>query len=1214
MSAPTELDVFHCPLDGIQLIEASAGTGKTWNICGLYLRLLLEQKRSVREILVVTFTNAATAELRERIRARLLDLSLALEGGDSADPFIESFTAAVFASGRVDGGEAADRLRLALLSFDEASIFTIHGFCQRALADTPFAAGLPFRFELMPDDNDLKRELASDFWRTQVVHASLSREFTAYLLDHGSGPDWLVKHLKQRLQKPLARLVWPDFSAMGDLQPPLDRLNTLFLTAQALWQRESESILALLQAALPQLNGQTYKPASISASASHWQGYFDTQDPLGALGEKQVLLSAERLAEKTKKNCLTPQHPFFDLAAELLALHGQISAGLQLRRLQLLRDWLEFAPAELAERKQARRVMSFDDLLGRLFQALDGGDYPWLAGALRQRFPCALIDEFQDTDPMQFGIFRHIYAGGETRASLFLVGDPKQAIYSFRSADLHTYLAARGEAARLHSLSANQRSCAGLIDACNGLFQANRQAFVLAGLDYRAVRPGDKPRVTFTDSSAPRGALELWALPEADGVSAVKPLLQEQVPAACAAEVARLLNAAAAGLIRIGERPLRAADIALLVRSHAQGARLRLALAERGVASVELSQQSIFATEQAEELERILQAVIDPTRVGLIKAALATEILGEDGHCLFALNADEARLAAWLERFQDYRRSWQEQGFAAFWQTLLRDCETAQRLLGGPGGERKLTNLVHLGELLAAATHPRNGPETLLRWLSERRREGSNEEVAQLRLESDENLVQILTIHKSKGLEFPVVFCPYLWDGGRRRDGKEECLAYHSDGSSVLDFSVAEEARALAQRAVDLEDAAEQVRLIYVALTRAVHRCYLIAGNYLTVQGSGTSSKESSRGLLNWLAAGDGIDFLAWRQGGGDPAAITAAWKRLADSTPGLRLSALPGESAEHLRTAKPPAETFRAREIARPLREGWRLGSFSGLVRSGATEHPVADRDGSVVEETVLTPEPTARLAGNDILRFPRGEQAGHCLHRALELADFTEPRSWPGAIEQALGEYPQSESGLSRAELVAMMENLFSDLLRTPLQGGIRLDGIGLSQRLTELEFCLPLGQLAPKPLTRWLQHHGYGGGLLGFSAFSGYLKGFIDLVFQHGGRYFIVDWKSNHLGDGPEDYGPAGLRRAMDQHGYHLQYLCYALALHRYLRFRLAHYDYDAHFGGCLYLFLRGVRPDWHNPDGTPSGVYFHRPERAVLDSLEQLFSQPAAEPTE
>ncbi|WP_045224296.1 exodeoxyribonuclease V subunit beta [Methyloterricola oryzae] len=1213
MSTPAELDVFHCPLDGIQLIEASAGTGKTWNICGLYLRLLLEQKRSVREILVVTFTNAATAELRERIRARLLDLSLALEAGVGADPFIEGFTAAVFASGRVNPDEAADRLRLALLSFDEASIFTIHGFCQRALADTPFAAGLPFRFELMPDDNDLKRELASDFWRTQVVHGSLSREFTAYLLDQGSGPDWLVKHLKQRLQKPLARLVWPDFSAMGDLQPPLDRMNALFLAAQALWQRESEAILELLQAALPQLNGQTYKPASISASASNWQGYFDGQNPLGALGEKQLLLSAERLAEKTKKNCVTPQHPFFDLAAELLALHGQISTGLQLRRLQLLHDWLAFAPAELAARKQTRRVVSFDDLLGKLFQALDGGDYPWLTGALRQRFPCALIDEFQDTDPLQFGIFRHIYASGEKSASLFLVGDPKQAIYSFRSADLHTYLAARGEAARLHTLSANQRSCAGLIDACNGLFQANRQAFVLAGLYYHAVRLGEKPRAAFTDASAARGALELWALPEVDGVGPVKPLLQEQVPAACAAEVARLINAAEAGLIRIGERPLRASDIALLVRSHAQGARLRLALAERGVASVELSQQSIFATEQAEELERILQAVIDPTRIGPIKAALATEIMGEDGNRLFALNMDEARLAAWLERFQDYRRTWQEQGFALFWQTLLRDCGTAQRLLGGPGGERKLTNLVHLGELLVAATHPRTGPEALLRWLAERRRDGSNEEVAQLRLESDENLVQILTIHKSKGLEFPIVFCPYLWDGGRRPSGKEECLAYHLEGKSVLDFSVADEARCLAQQGLDLEDAAEQVRLIYVALTRAIHRCYLIAGNYLTVQGSGTSSKESSRGLLNWLAAGDGIDFRAWRQGGGEPTAITAAWERLAAATPGVRLSVLPGQSAEQFQSAQLPAEAFRAREIARLPREGWRLGSFSGLVRSGASEHPVADRDGSAVEEERLSPEPTARLEGNDILRFPRGEQAGHCLHRALELADFTEPRSWPGAIQQALAEYPQGESGMSRAELVAMMENLFSDLLGTPLRDGIRLDGIGRSQRLTELEFCLPLGHLAPKPLAHWLQHHGYGYGALGFSAFSGYLKGFIDLVFQHGGRYFIVDWKSNHLGDGLEDYGPAGVQLAMDQHGYHLQYLCYTLALHRYLRFRLPDYDYDAHVGGCLYLFLRGVRPGWHNPDGTPSGVYFHRPERAVLDSLEQLFSQPAAGPT-
>ena len=1215
MNTPMELDVFNCSLEGVQLIEASAGTGKTWNICGLYLRMLLEQRRSVREILVVTFTNAATAELRDRIRSRLLDLSRALDPntGAGGDAFVVRFIASVLDSGRIDRVEAGERLNLALLSFDEAAIFTIHGFCQRALADTPFAAALPFRFELVPDDREIKREVATDYWRKHVVHGDLDRDFTAYLLDTGCGPDWLSESLEIHLRRPLARLIWPDFQGLENATDHGEGLRRTFRDAGDLWQRESEAAVDAILRSLSQLNGVTYKESAILSAAGQWNDYFTRAEPLAEIGDKQHLLSTGTLQARTKKNGTAPRHDFFQQAQTLLELHGRLRERLQLQRLRLLRDWLTTAPGELAARKQARRMVSFDDLLGKLHDALAGGSYPWLASTIRQRFPCALIDEFQDTDPLQFGIFRRIYGQSETPAPLFLVGDPKQAIYSFRSADLHTYLEARSGAAQLHTLSANQRSSPGLIHACNALFGVNARGFVLDGLSYHPVRYGDKPRPAFSDTTEPRRDLELWSLPlDEAGMPRPKSELRALVATTCAAEVARLLNAAGAESITVAGQPLRASDIAIVVRSHAQGSRIKKALAELGISSVELSQQSIFQTEQAEEVERVLLAIVDPSHIGLLKGALTTELMGQDGASLWRLNEDEGCLASWAEAFQSYRRIWLEQGFAMMWQTLLRERHTALRVLGSPGGDRKLTNLMHLGELLAGATDPRTGLETLLRWLAGKRSDDGMDEIAQLRLESDENLVQILTIHKSKGLEYPIVFCPYLWEGNtgsRRRNS--EVMSYHRDGTAVLDFSLEDEVRREGKIAADLEEAAEQIRLIYVALTRAVHRCYLVVGNYATVHGKSTSFKESGHSALNWLVAGAGTDFGGWLAGNTDPAAVTAAWNRLAESAPGLRLSTLPHIPAAGLRTRPEAREDFKARRMTRHPVESWRLGSFSSLSRGTVPETPVPDRD-TLIGEVVVpeTMDADRVIPPGDILLFPRGEKAGLCLHRAFELADFTDTASWPQAIAQALEEYPQPSPELSPEDLTAMMRSLLADVLATPLSEGLSLDSVPRRRRLTELEFCFPIGHLTPRTLARWLECHGYPHPNLGFLPFSGFLKGFIDLVFEHAGRYYLLDWKSNHLGMNPGDYAQIGLRQAINQHGYHLQYLCYALALHRYLGLRLPDYRYENHFGGCLYLFVRAVRPHWCIPDGTPRGVFFHRPELAVIEDLDRLFSPPVA----
>ena len=1449
------LDVFSSPLGGMRLIEASAGTGKTWNICGLYLRLLLERRLTVQQILVVTFTKAATAELRERIRQRIVDVLAGLRapdddggqacggdgrrapgdhgrrapgdhgrrapGGDDgtqappadsapADPFVADLLSRLRDDLGLADADAVLALQQALQTFDEAAIFTIHGFCQRALADTPFAARLPLVQELLHDDRALPLEAVHDFWRTEVAGAQADPALVAHLLACGDSPAHYARLLQRQLGRPLARLVWP----AGIDQPVAPgataaALVTAFDQARGLWQAGPDAIADTLLSGLGRLHGATYRKDAVRTAQAGWAAVLSA--PLAptapdAWPPKLALFSSSMLASRAKKDQAPPAHAFFDAAQALLDAGADQQTQLALARLRLLRRLLTDGAAQLRQAKRSRRVVAFDDMLFNLHQRLTDEHGTVLAAALLKRFPAALIDEFQDTDPLQFAVFQAIYgavdvdapgrigeadgdaaddridgaigdndagsaadaaagsaadaaagsaagaaadpahpsdathsfggtgaAGGgsgrrvsargataDTSAPpLCLVGDPKQAIYSFRHADLHTYLRARALASARYTLLANQRSIQPLITALNQLFGLNPRAFVQPGLVYHAVGKGARPQPVLRDATEPRAALQVWTLPTDARHGQPLPKADALVASAavCGGEIARLLSAAAAGAVTLGERPLRAGDIAVLVRTHAQGSAVRQVLAGLGVGSVELSQASVFSSPDAEELERVLAAVLEPARESLLKAALATRWMGHDAVQIDALADDEPALSALLQRFVQYQGLWRSRGVGFMLRQWLQQEAVAQRLLAAADGARRLTNLLHLAECLhqAAAEHP--SPETLLRWLQAQREGGaSGDDATQLRLESDRNLVQIVTIHKSKGLEYPVVFCPFLWDGRLRPadDGLEGAARHDDDGAAVIDFRGGfdpacdpEAARAEAR----LEAAAEFMRLVYVALTRAMHRCYLVAGSYRIKAGKHWSLRESASSGLNWLVAGDGLTPEAWsspKRALPEPAAIDAAWRALAALAAPAALAAL----AESVAPAAPvppaassaPAPAEPAAIAVAPLPTAWRaalpapanrsdapqalpppddlgrawwIGSYSALVHGvagtlaglhGSLGSPGSP--GSANLSTLLTLAPTAderaaagrsaadhdlrtepteagawpddsaladpfdrapqlatpALAADDFLGFPRGAVAGECVHAALEWAEFTDPGSWPDAVARALLQHPPAPRGSGSGgggsgskepgNAQAQLQRLLADVLGTSLPLGtqrpLRLAELPPGRRLAELEFHLPVPQLAADDLVPLLARLGYPAPALDFRPLHGYLKGFIDLVFEHDGRFFIADWKSNHLGDSPADYGPVPMAAAMAQHHYHLQYLLYSVALHRWLQRRLPGYHYDRHVGGVAYLFVRGLRPGWHDAQGQPTGLFFHRPSAAAIGQLSALLGGEGAAP--
>jgi len=1189
-------------LSGMNLVEASAGTGKTYTIAGLYLRLVVEQGLDPSAILVVTFTEAATAELRERIRSRLLEAQRAFESGETKDALTQTLL------GRIEEpAQAARRLRLAVLGFDRAAIFTIHGFCQRALREAAFESGERFESEVLPDESELLQQVAEDFWRLEVQE--LPAPFLDYLRGLGMTPAKLLQRVRRHLNRPFLEVRGGEEWSLEGLEAVRSQLQEARARIARLWAEDGAEVGRLLRDAKA-LNQNRYRPTSVEKwlrNLSDWVagGAEDVFDGLDHLATPSLLGAV-------KKGQTPPRHPLFDAVADYLLVLEAKGQGLHGSWSWLLRRLLDYANRELPRRKAEAGLLAYDDMLLRLYEALRGEGGEALAATLRQRYRAALIDEFQDTDPIQYDIFRRIHADSEQ--PLFLVGDPKQAIYSFRGADIFAYLAARRDARCRHTLLENWRSTPEVIAGINALFGATAAPFLFDGIDFAPAVAAKREQPRLTEQGVAEAPFRFWFL---RGEETKKPLgkdaAKERLNQAVAAEIARLLAGARRGQVRIGEAPLEARQIAVLVRSHTQGEAVQQALRARGIHSVQRSQADVFASREAGELERVLRALAWPAREGLLRAALATEMLGLDGAALQALNDQEVLLEQEAEGCRELHRLWRERGFVVMFRRLLSERGVAERLLALVEGERRLTNLLHLGELLHlhdSTAHP--GMEGLVKWLALRRQGGAEEaEAAQLRLESDESLVQIVTIHKSKGLQYPVVFCPFLWDGKlwnyECKKGKGEYLFHTEEGQGEATRTVLE----LGSPAFDAdlpraqqEELAENLRLLYVAITRAEQRCYLAWGHI----------KEAGSSPLGWLLhpqpllegdwvkeARDGLKelgALAVRQRLGrlvsqEPVAIGVE-EVSADAG---RLDAAAPEEAPPLLEAR----SFQGR-----IRPGGRITSFSALATHGAeAERPDYDAlHGEGAEAEPLIAEAPPGEVVRDIFRFPRGSQAGSCLHAVFERIDFLghTPEALHSVAEQALREF-----GFD-VEWAPVVTAMVREALALPLDGqALRLNLVPNDRRLVELEFYYPLAALRDHELRRllreWLGEEGplaAAAARVRFYEVQGFMKGFIDLVFEQDGVFYLADYKSNWLGDRLEDYATERLPATIAKEGYFLQYLFYTLALHRYLQSRLADYDYDRHFGGCYYLFLRGMRVE----TGAGCGVFFDRPPRGVIAGLERL----------
>jgi exodeoxyribonuclease V beta subunit len=1214
------LDIASFPLNGLRLIEASAGTGKTWTIAALYLRQLLERQLPVDQLLVVTFTEAATQELRGRIRQRLHEAEAAVAGAD-ADPALDFLLAP-----RRGDKAVQQQLRDAVTRMDEAAIFTIHGFCQRMLTVAAFESGNLFQAEFVTDEQELRLQAVRDFWRRQVAAATPAA--SAWVLAQWKGPEVLLDTLKPLLGAELPQLQpQPGENELTALQQQCEQH---FAQLQAQWRAERHVISSLLcdSPLLSRDKSKGFAQARLDALFTWLDTVSELAQPPLPLPADFVLLTQGKLNDpalhkktEAKKGTAAPQHPCFVLAE---GLYRSAAAYDRLRRAQFLQQAALALRETVAQRKREERILFFDDLLGRLDAALAGAGGEALAQRIRQLYPVAMIDEFQDTDSMQYRIFRRVYLDAPDTA-LYLIGDPKQAIYGFRGGDIFTYMRARRDtdAANAHfTLDVNHRSHSALVAGVNALFSHNPAPFLYPGdIEFQPVRAAGRAdaEVLLIDGQ-PQRPLRCWLVDDVPLAGRSGWISKEQgravVAASCAAEVARLLNLGREGRACIGARKVQARDIALLVRDRFDAAALRSELAARGIGSVYISRDSVFATQEAEELLRLLRAVLEPASAALLRAALATRLLGATAAEIHALGDDEAAWDAKLQTFQDYRREWLRNGFMHLFRRLLHGEGIAARLRGLPDGERRLTNLLQLAELAQQASLARPGPEPLLRWLADAvATPDGNNEAQQLRLESDENLVQIVTIHKSKGLQYEIVFLPFPWVS--RSSRREPDVLLFNDETVAGQPRCADlgsEQRDAARAQAEKQQLAEDLRLLYVALTRARQFCCFSWGRFSGAEASALAwllhppPQPDLAAPRSLLAA---LDY---------PALEAALQQHPAVQQELMQLLPLP--AAETVLPAQSGTATvLRALPFAADTRVRLQLTSFSSLVQGTAAawqvelpdhDQSLALQDSTLAEEpgVVLQPALADNLAvpsGRDIrFAFPRGARSGQLMHSIFERIDFARADA---ASLQPLVAAALEQQGLSLQWQDGLVRWI-SELLDTPLDAdqGFCLRQLPAQRRLVELGFHFPLQQLQARALNALLRRSrgpGRAAPALDFVQLSGMMKGFIDLVFEHEGRFFVLDYKSNYLGERWQDYAAAALPAALDTHHYDLQYLIYLVALQRYLKLRLRDYDYERHIGGVYYLFLRGMHPQ----QGNACGVFAARPEQALIDELDRLFGGAA-----
>ncbi|MDC2824679.1 exodeoxyribonuclease V subunit beta [Rodentibacter pneumotropicus] len=1204
MTKSTPLNPVELPLNQVSLIEASAGTGKTYTIGSLYLRLLLQageqnfsRPLNVEEILVVTFTEMATEELKQKIRERITDaiqkLSTYVETQSKSafknDEFLTALSHTIN-----DFPLAIQRLKLAEQNTDLAAIFTIHGFCRRMLMQYAFHSGVHFNLELVKDPSDLLKQFANEFWREHFYPQPF--EIASFIAQELKSPDNVLAVLKNDIGKNFdAELENRDLLSLP-LETLLEKVaaqRNIIDKLKQTWQENEAEIKHFIAQELQnkRLNGNKYR-------SNHLPGYYKrvaswtknvTQHSLSEDIIKYFTQSAVNSnAAKDKK----PNHSTVLEELDRLVEEFQQTISPDLLRKLIFFHYRQGIQQKLLEYKRNHQEKSFDDLLQLLCEALQNEQGDQLAEMIRFQYPFAMIDEFQDTDAQQYGIFSKIYRENQSNNTGFImIGDPKQAIYRFRGADIFTYLKAADQADKRFNLMKNYRSEQRVVEGVNQLFDFPKSPFIYDNIEFTPVSARKDHRQFYLNGEQ-EPAYRFYLTEEKGGK-----LDKTELAQTCAVSIQHWLKSAAENqAVFKGDKDsqtLQAASIAVLVRDRHEAAFVKTALQQRGIASVFLSDQSsVFDSRIAKELVLVLKACLNVAERPILNA-IATALLGLTAAEIHQIHHNEQDWQRWADSFAQYQQTWQRQGVLPMLHRLLLEQGIAERLLGVPSGERDLTDFLHLAEILQQASTLNNSEAALLSWL-EKQIQGEGRQEAQIRLESERQLVKIVTIHKSKGLEYDLVWLPFLAVPSRDPNQSADINLYYSQDKKTVLWDM--ENRHLDE--LTEETFAEELRLLYVALTRAKYQMAFALPEQFD---------KKWNPLLYVLSRGEIGKNLALLQ----TYSTHSLLNEFKANVPSVTI-----ESANQLNELPPLAFSLVQDDLSvssfhGEIEQNWHITSFTGIEQkhrrmnyfneSAVEKKLVFDeaKDYDTQLSAQYSPEILTALSNDNlpiIAELPRGTQVGTLLHRYLEKNDFNALTN-DIALEKLCQELQMD------VEFITSLQQWFEQIVQTPLSKAFPLKLIDLAKSdcIKEMSFYLSIREhFDVVGFNQALQaHHHLPSEMLQFEDIQGMIRGTIDLVFRYQGKYYLLDYKSNFLGENWEDYAPSTLAKAMLHHHYDWQYLLYTLALHRYLKTVDSDYDYERDFGGVFYLFLRGM-------NGEPqSGVFFDRPSAQLINELEEVF---------
>ncbi len=1177
------------PLHGTTLIEASAGTGKTYTITTLFLRLLLESRATVDQIVVVTFTVAATEELRIKLTARILEAVnwLKQAPGDESDD--DPVLAGVLK--QHDRQESLQLLLDVSARLDELAVYTIDSMCMRVLQDFAFESGLPMRMEFIADDNDIRTLVAEDYWRS-VVGGSDELAIEELTTSFKS-PSNLLKLLTPVLRAKTA-VVLPDVDA-AQLEQDRSRLTRRFFRIINEWEECADEVKEILRHSKA-INRKKYNQTAVAKIISALDSLISRESLPTKSIEKFELVTDSTIAAAVKKNQQKPQHEFFNLCE---GFDHEIEDFLKRRKAAILITAKEYCQRAIEQYKTQRGMLHFEDLRDRLDAALKGPSAGVLAEKVRQMWPYAMIDEFQDTDPQQNNIFRTIY-GQRDNCGFFQIGDPKQAIYSFRGADVFTYMDAARNVSNHYTLGTNWRSSSGLVKGVNSLFEYARKPFIFdQHISFHPVDAAGKadnhPLLIDQQTVTPLQFRLLPANDEGGKWTAANAL--NTAAQACASDIAGLLKKGQRNQATLDGRPVRASDIAVLVRGHEERRKIQQALTQAGVKSVSLGTETVFSTREAHELSIILTAVVQPGRAGHIRRALVTEMIGYDAHRIEAINNVEREWDELFTCFLNYRDIWAARGFMAAIQTLIVEQQVAQKLLAYPDGERRMTNLLQLTELMQVKSRELSSQDELLVWLNQQNGSIPDED-QMLRLESDENLVQIVTIHKSKGLEYPIVYLPFPWKIADNNNESDRIVLFHDRDSfqSKVDFGSELKGQHKALRSQ--ETLAEYIRLLYVAVTRAQHLCVMCWGDV-------NNAHNSALGYLlhQHPATAESLPVCCMKDM--DIVAITDDLQSLAEKADGA-ISVMPLENKEERFESDFDYASLSCEAFTGRIDRQWKITSYSGML--SGEDNGLPDRDEISVVDPVAELEEQTVIDDSlgEIANLPAGARTGNMLHDLFENMNFTDATQHDDRVAQVLKTYGNlgRRGSVQLVDWAPVVKELLNNTLDTVLDtnSGFCLRELPSSDRRNEMGFFFSIDGVTSKKLNAVLgetsEYKNTASGL-SFSSLTGLMRGYIDMVARKDGRYYIVDYKSNLLGDSRRFYNRESMQKTIRSHRYDLQYLIYTVALHRYLKTRIPGYQYERDFGGIFYLFVRGMKP------GADAGVWHDRPSKEIIQALDACF---------